>query len=40
MPFFLKEAARDIDLKIQDADDVSKNIDKPADDTGYTSMNI
>lgn len=38
MPFFLKEASRDIDLKIQDADDVTK--DKPAEDTGYTSMNI
>lgn len=38
MPYFLKDAARDIDLKIQDSEDVTA--EKPDADQGYTTMNI
>ena len=38
MPYYLKEMQRDIDLKVQDAD--SLNLERPEDDSGYTSLKI
>ena len=40
MPYYLKEAQRDIDLKVQDAESLTKDLERPADETGYTSMKV